>query len=145
LNVAGIDNEARFFVDNRQYPLGKGNLHIIEQAIETGVVGPEANFDRIIALSVVPHEQGSELGKKFGDSIRKTGLDFLERGRIRISIDLPGIVNIRSAGYRRIREGVDVGGAGSIGKGMQPVFFPIGTSYGLKNERCFHIRDINSN
>jgi hypothetical protein len=121
LNVAGVDNDARFFVDNGQYPFVNGYLHIIEQAIETVVVGLEVNRDRIIALSVVPPEEGSEFGQESGNRTRKIIPDFMEFGLISLVIDLPGIIDLCGAGYRRIGEGVDIGGAGTVSKGMQPV------------------------
>jgi hypothetical protein len=141
-NVAGIDNVAGFFVDNRQYPVGDGNLHIIEQAVETVVVGLEGDRDRIIALSAVSSKQGSEFGQESGDGIGNAGLNFLECGRIRMIIDLRRIVDSCGAGYRRIRERVDVGGTGTVGKGMQHVVFPIGTPYGLEDEGSLHAGDI---
>jgi hypothetical protein len=102
-DLPGENNGFGSLIDDGQNASVQGDFHIVKETVEAGMVGPESNPDRVIVVSLVPHEERSQLAQKSGNGSRQTISDFLKFFSITIVIDIFRIIRFRGIGDYRIR------------------------------------------
>jgi hypothetical protein len=100
--------------------------------------------NRVRVLGTVLFEERLEFGHEVGDRVMEIGADTNEYGHSGIFEDLAWVTSSGCDGNSRLRQGVDVGGTGSVGTGVQGVAGSAGVSCGLDDEWGLHAGDINS-